>query len=147
MAIVLIMAIALGFGIPGYHAYSGERPHVHTFVMKKSGLIISSAHCKEYGLGIADMQPSYWARYCRQLLTALGQNSGDCGERIGLMEEACARDNPDLPISSDVKFSSGEEWLLYSTLRQADEIRRLNRDFFAEMESSLPVIEERQQSP
>jgi hypothetical protein len=114
-AVVIVLAVALGLGRPAFLAWRDDEGHAHTF--------IDEEHPRQFfSLESEFACPPMWARYWRQIIGRDRRGSGDCGSRLGRIEEVCTWEHPE--VASKSASGIGD---LRPTPRQRAELDRMSR--------------------
>jgi len=104
MVAILVVALALGLGLPAVQTWREDGYHMHSYVCES-----------QPGVGVQTDYPvqlSFLARYRRRMLRV---GHEDCGRRQGYIEEVCPLAHPEIETP----------WGTYETPAQTEAIARI----------------------
>jgi hypothetical protein len=113
-AVVIALAVALGVGRPAFLAWRDDEGHAHTFIDEEPPR-------QFFSLETEFASPPIWARYWGHIFGRDRRGSGDCGSRLGRIEEVCAWEHPEVASQSASGIGN-----FRATPRQRAELNRLN---------------------
>ena len=92
MAVVLVLAVLLGLGIPAVQVGSDRAAHVHRWVTQKNGQVVT--------VNSANFRSAFWPRYWRCLLGRPWRRFPVCTTGEVYYAEVCEFEHPELMVET-----------------------------------------------
>jgi hypothetical protein len=111
LALILMISVVLGFGIPALEVLRTKQSHEHTYIGNNRG---------RWGLLIEFVDAPFWPRYLQRLLGKPWKEQPLCQASTRRIEEVCSFAHPEIVVKKgDLYDHTPVQFALYQRLKMS----------------------------